>query len=58
MNSWDMEVDIMEMILTKEVEGLTVGRIYETLPVGGENLLLVDDNGENVIVYESYFEDI
>jgi hypothetical protein len=46
----------LKLKCVKEIDGFTVGKTYKLLGVAGEYVQLKDDNKENVILFEGYFE--
>ena len=46
----------MKLVCVKEIEGFTVGKEYELLGYGEELVQLKDDNGQDFILLESYFD--
>lgn len=47
---------MMEVKCIKSLEGFTLGKSYKLLGCAGEYVQLVDDNGDEVILYDCYFE--
>lgn len=46
----------MELKCVRKCEGFTVGKKYNLIACAGEHIEILDDNREQVIVYESYFD--
>lgn len=46
----------MKMLCTSEVDGFTIGKTYELLGCIGEYVALTDDDGEECVIYEGYFD--
>ena len=44
------------MTCIKEIEGFTIGKKYKLIGCAGEYVQVKDDNGDEVILFESYFQ--
>lgn len=46
----------MKLKCVEEIEGFTVGKTYKLRGCAGEYVQLKDDNNEDSVIYEGYFE--